>query len=153
IMLTQDELASFVVRAVRSPGQVPAAAADVVLAFPEEGNQRTVSLRRTDSAAPTDPVPVVFHGEGDGSWKRGHLPLGGAGGGSGSGVGAEGGGAAARALREDGVSSAAGTAWRGAGSEASARGLRRLSAQLDAQGADVLPGGPPVRPYVAIEGG
>ncbi|MDN5821904.1 MAG: hypothetical protein L0H39_10495 [Brachybacterium sp.] len=75
IMLTQDELDSFVVTALPSPEQVPASVADIVLAFLEGGNQRTVSLRRTDVATPDDPVPLMFHVEEGGSWKAGHLPL------------------------------------------------------------------------------
>jgi len=110
IMLTQDELDSFVVTALPSPEQVPASVADIVLAFLEEGNQRTVSLRRTDIAAPTDPVPLMFHVEEDGSWKSGHLPLDEEGVLSVSDVDAEGVAAAARALWQDGVSTAAGTA-------------------------------------------
>jgi hypothetical protein len=75
IMLTQDELDSFVVTALPGPEQVPASVSDIVLAFLEGGNERTVSLRRTDLSAPTDPVPLMFHVEADGSWKIGHLPL------------------------------------------------------------------------------
>ncbi len=110
IMLTQDELDSFVVTALPSPEQVPASVADIVLAFLEGGNQRTVSLRRTDIAAPTDPVPLMFHVEEDGSWKSAHLPLDEEGVLSVSDVDADGVAAAARALWQDGVSTASGTA-------------------------------------------
>lgn len=75
IMLTQDELDSFVVSALASPEQVPASVADIVVAFLEEGTERTVSLRRTDLSAPQDPVPLMFHVDADGSWQAGHLPL------------------------------------------------------------------------------
>lgn len=75
IMLTQDELDSFVVTALPGPEQVPASVSDIVVAFLEGGNERTVSLRRTELAAPEDPTPLMFHVEADGSWKAGHLPL------------------------------------------------------------------------------
>lgn len=75
LMLTQDELDSFVVSALPDPDQVSASIADVVAAFLEEGQQRTVSLRRTDIADPEDTVPLMFHVESDGSWRVGHLPL------------------------------------------------------------------------------
>lgn len=75
IMLTQDELDSFVVTALPGPEQVPASVSDIVVAFLEEGNERTVSLRRTDLSAPDDPTPLMFHVEADSTWKVGHLPL------------------------------------------------------------------------------
>ncbi|WP_299300436.1 hypothetical protein [uncultured Brachybacterium sp.] len=75
LMLTQDELDSFVVTALPSSDQVPASVSDIVLAFLGEGNERTVSLRRTDLSAPQDPIPLMFHVEADSSWKIGHLPL------------------------------------------------------------------------------
>lgn len=75
LMLTQDELDSFVVTALPSSDQVPASVSDIVLAFLGEGNERTVSLRRTDLSAPQDPTPLMFHVEADSSWKIGHLPL------------------------------------------------------------------------------
>lgn len=75
LMLTQDELDSFVVSALPDPGQVAASVADVVAAFLEEGTERTVSLRRTDVSAPQDTVPLMFHAETDGTWRLGHLPL------------------------------------------------------------------------------
>lgn len=75
LMLTQDELDSFVVSALPDPDQVPASVADVVAAFLDEGDQRTVSLRRTDVSAPQDTTPLMFHAEADGSWRVGHLPL------------------------------------------------------------------------------
>src|SRR5699024_12321573 len=104
-------------------------------------------------ALPTDPVALRVHGEEDGSWKSGRLPLDEEGVLSVSDVDAEGVAAAARALWQDGVSTAAVTAGPATGSESSARGLLLLSAQLDAQGADVLPVGAPVRAYVRIDGG
>lgn len=75
LMLTQDELDSFVVSALPDPDQVPASVADVVAAFLDEGDQRTVSLRRTDVSAPQDTTPLMFHAEADASWRVGHLPL------------------------------------------------------------------------------
>ena len=75
LMLTQDELDSFVVSALPDPDQVSASISDVVAAFLEEGHQRTVSLRRTDIADPEETVPLMFHVEADGSWRVGHLPL------------------------------------------------------------------------------
>jgi hypothetical protein len=75
IMLTQDELDSFVVSALPDAAHVPASVSDIVLAFLEGGNQRTVSLRRTDLSAPDDAVPLMFHVEEDGRWRIGHLPL------------------------------------------------------------------------------
>lgn len=75
LMLTQDDLDSFVVTALPDPQQVPEAIAGVCRAFLEEGQERTVSLRCTDIADPSQPVPVMFHVEADGSWKIGHLPL------------------------------------------------------------------------------
>lgn len=75
LMLTQDELDSFVVSALPDPDQVSASISDVVAAFLEEGHQRTVSLRRTDITDPEDTVPLMFHVEADGSWRTGHLPL------------------------------------------------------------------------------
>src|SRR5690606_34452671 len=75
IMLTQDELDSFVVSALPDAAHVPASVSDIVLAFLEGGNQRTVSLRRTDLSAPDDAVPLMFHVEADGRWRIGHLPL------------------------------------------------------------------------------
>ncbi|ASK66376.1 hypothetical protein CFK39_11735 [Brachybacterium avium] len=110
IMLTQDELDSFVVTALPGPEQVPDAVADIVLAFLEGGNQRTVSLRRTDVAAPDDPTPLMFHVEADGNWKSGHLPLDEEGVLSISDVSAEAVAETSRALWEDGISRAPGTA-------------------------------------------
>jgi hypothetical protein len=104
IMLTQDELDSFVVTALPGPDQVPASVSDIVVAFLEGGIERTVSLRRTELAAPQDPVPLMFHVEADGSWKSGHLPLDEEGVLSVSDVSAESVTEAARALWEDGVS-------------------------------------------------
>ncbi|WP_114855105.1 hypothetical protein [Brachybacterium sp. YJGR34] len=75
VMLTQDELDSFVVSALPDPSHVPDSVSDIVLAFLDGGNERTVSLRRTDLSAPQDPVPQMFHVEADGSWRMGHLPL------------------------------------------------------------------------------
>src|SRR5690625_7881791 len=75
LMLTQDELDSFVVSALPDPTQVPASVADVVAAFLDEGTERTVSLRRTDVSAPQETAPLMFHAEADGSWRVGHLPL------------------------------------------------------------------------------
>ncbi|PMC75642.1 MULTISPECIES: hypothetical protein [unclassified Brachybacterium] len=75
IMLTQDELDSFMVTAMTDPAQVPGAVNDIVSAFLAGGNQRTVSLRRTEMATKDQPVPMMFHVEEDGSWKIGHLPL------------------------------------------------------------------------------
>ena len=75
LMLTQDELDSFVVSALSDPAQVPASVADVVAAFLDEGKERTVSLRRTEVSAPQDTAPLMFHAEADGSWRVGHLPL------------------------------------------------------------------------------
>lgn len=75
LMLTQDELDSFVVSALPDPAQVPASIADVVTAFLEEGHERTVSLRRTDVGSPEEQTPLMFHVEADGSWQAGHLPL------------------------------------------------------------------------------
>ncbi|WP_394215094.1 hypothetical protein [Brachybacterium vulturis] len=110
IMLTQDELDSFVVTALPGPEQVPASVADIVLAFLEGGNERTVSLRRTDVAVPQDAVPLMFHVEADGSWKSGHLPLDEDGVLSVTDVDAESVTEAARVLWEDGASHAPGGA-------------------------------------------
>src|SRR5690625_3481526 len=71
LMLTQDELDSFVVSALPDPTQVPASVADVVAAFLDEGTERTVSLRRTDVSAPQETAPLMFHAEADGSWQIG----------------------------------------------------------------------------------
>lgn len=75
IMLTQDDLDSFAVTALPDPGEVPEAIAGVCRAFLGEGQERTVSLRCTQGATPSEQVPVMFHVEKDGSWKIGHLPL------------------------------------------------------------------------------
>src|SRR5699024_8958246 len=65
IVLTQDELGPVLVVAPGSPEPGPAAVAYVGLAFPEEGNQRTGSVPRRDSAAPTEPVSLMCHVEDD----------------------------------------------------------------------------------------
>ena len=75
LMLTQDELDSFIVSALPDAEQVPASVGEVVSAFLAEGRERTVSLRRTDGADPSATVPLMFHVEEDGRWKVGHLPL------------------------------------------------------------------------------
>lgn len=75
VMLTQDALDSFVVTSLDSAAQVPGAVSDIVLAFLEEGRERTVSLRRTALATAGEPTPMMFHVEADGTWKAGHLPL------------------------------------------------------------------------------
>lgn len=75
LMLTQDDLDSFVVSSLPDPSQVPASIADVVVAFLGEGSERTVSLRRTDLSDPEQQVPLMFHVEADGAWRTGHLPL------------------------------------------------------------------------------
>src|SRR5690606_31332825 len=75
LMLTQDELDSFVVSALPDADHVPASVSDIVLAFLEEGTERTVSLRRTGISAPQDAAPLMVHVEADGSWRLGHLPL------------------------------------------------------------------------------
>ena len=75
LMLTQDELDSFVVSALPDPEQVPTSVADIVLAFLDDGSERTVSLRRKDIATPEDVTPLDVHVEADGSWQSGHLPL------------------------------------------------------------------------------
>jgi len=75
LMLTQDELDSFVVSALPDADHVPASVSDIVLAFLEEGAARTVSLRRTGISAPQDAAPLMVHVEADGSWRLGHLPL------------------------------------------------------------------------------
>ena len=75
LMLTQDELDSFVVSALPDAAHVPASVSDIVLAFLEDGAERTVSLRRTEISSPADPVPLMVHVEADGSWRLGHLPL------------------------------------------------------------------------------
>lgn len=75
LMLTQDELDSFIVSALPDPGQVPTSITDVVTAFLGEGRERTVSMRRTDATDPSQEVPLMFHVEQDGSWRVGHLPL------------------------------------------------------------------------------
>ena len=75
LMLTQDELDSFRVSALPDAAHVPASVSDIVLAFLEEGHERTVSLRRTSLAAPEEPAPLMVHVEADGSWRLGHLPL------------------------------------------------------------------------------
>lgn len=106
LMLTQDELDSFVVTALPGPEQVPASVSDIVLAFLEGGNQRTVSLRRTDLAAPEEQVPLMFHVEAYGSWHAGHLPLDEEGVLGVSPITAEGVAAATRALWADGISEA-----------------------------------------------
>lgn len=75
LMLTQEELDSFAVTALASTDEVPAAIGGVCTAFLAEGQERTVSLRRTDGASPQQNVPMMFHADADGSWKIGHLPL------------------------------------------------------------------------------
>lgn len=110
LMLTQDELDSFVVTALPSSDQVPASVSDIVLAFLGEGNERTVSLRRTDLSAPQDPIPLMFHVEADSSWKIGHLPLDDEGILQVSDVDAGGVAEATQALWEDGVSQVPGPA-------------------------------------------
>lgn len=106
LMLTQDDLDSFVVSALPDPSRVPASVSDVVLAFLDEGRERTVSLRRTDFSAPQEAMPVMFHVEEDGSWRIGHRPLDEQGVLSVSEVTREGVAAAITALWEDGVSAA-----------------------------------------------
>ncbi|HJB10905.1 MAG TPA: hypothetical protein H9786_10330 [Candidatus Brachybacterium merdavium] len=108
LMLTQDELDSFVVSALPDPAQVPASVADVVTAFLDEGKERTVSLRRTDASAPQDTTPLMFHAEADGSWRVGHLPLDDEGVLSVSGIDRAGVAAAVSALWEQGTSQAPG---------------------------------------------
>lgn len=75
LMLTQDELDSFIVSALPDAAQVPASVGEVVSAFLGEGRERTVSLRRTDGADSSATVPLMFHVEEDGRWQVGHLPL------------------------------------------------------------------------------
>ncbi|APX34208.1 hypothetical protein BH708_17540 [Brachybacterium sp. P6-10-X1] len=75
LMLTQDELDSFVVSALPDPSHVPASVSDIVTAFLEEQRGRTVSLRRRDVGDDGEEVPLMFHVEEDGAWKLGHLPL------------------------------------------------------------------------------
>lgn len=75
IMLTQDELDSFVVTSLDGSAEVPGAVGDIVLAFLEEGRDRTVSLRRTALGAAAEPVPMMFHVADDGTWRAGHLPM------------------------------------------------------------------------------
>ena len=108
LMLTQDELDSFVVSALPDPAQVPTSVADVVTAFLDEGKERTVSLRRTDASAPQDTTPLMFHAEADGSWRVGHLPLDDEGVLSVSGIDRAGVAAAVSALWEQGTSQAPG---------------------------------------------
>ncbi|HLS74965.1 MAG TPA: hypothetical protein VK046_14445 [Actinomycetaceae bacterium] len=108
LMLTQDELDSFVVSALPDPAQVPASVADVVAAFLDEGTERTVSLRRTDVSAPQETAPLMFHAEPDGSWRVGHLPLDDDGVLSVSGIDRGGVAAAVSALWEEGTSQAPG---------------------------------------------
>lgn len=104
LMLTQDELDSFIVSALPDPSHVPDSITDVVAAFLEEGNERTVSLRRTDAADPSEQVPLMCHVEPDGSWRIGHLPLDEEGVLSVSPMSREDLGRAVRALWEDGTS-------------------------------------------------
>lgn len=106
LMLTQDELDSFVVTALPGPEQVPDSVSDIALAFLGGGAQRTVSLRRTDLSAPEEQVPLMFHVEADGSWRAGHLPLDEEGVLGVSPITAEGVAAATRALWADGISEA-----------------------------------------------
>lgn len=75
LMLTQDELDSFIVSALPGAEQVPASVGEVISAFLSEGRDRTVSLRRTDIADPSETIPLMFHVEEDGRWQAGHLPL------------------------------------------------------------------------------
>ncbi|MGO2046255.1 MAG: hypothetical protein ACTIOA_16840 [Brachybacterium tyrofermentans] len=75
LMLTQDELDSFVVSALPDPEHVPTSVADIVTAFLDDGRERTVSLRRKDIATPEDETPMMLHAEADGTWRSGHLPL------------------------------------------------------------------------------
>ncbi|MEE1651553.1 hypothetical protein V1260_12250 [Brachybacterium sp. J144] len=75
LMLTQDELDSFQVTALPDPAVVPDSIADIVIAFLDDGAERTVSLRRTDLTDPSDQVPMMMHVEPSGAWRLGHLPL------------------------------------------------------------------------------
>lgn len=75
LLLTQDELDSFVISALPDPEHVPTTVTDIVAAFLEDGSERTVSLRRMDLSAPGEEVPLMFHVEQDGTWRSGHLPL------------------------------------------------------------------------------
>ncbi|WP_193104971.1 hypothetical protein [Brachybacterium sp. FME24] len=106
LMLTQDELDSFVVSALPDPSQVPDSVADIVTAFLDDGRERTVSLRRTDISERAAEAPMMFHVEESGDWKIGHLPLDDNGILHVSDVGREDIGAAIRRLWEDGTSEA-----------------------------------------------
>ncbi|MFC7457316.1 hypothetical protein ACFQS2_08975 [Brachybacterium sp. GCM10030267] len=106
LMLTQDELDSFAVSALPDRSHVPASVADIVIAFLDEGHERTVSLRRTDISAPDQAVPMMFHTEQDRTWRIGHLPLDDEGILNVSDVAREDIGEAVRLLWEDGVSRA-----------------------------------------------
>lgn len=75
LMLTQDELDSFIVSALPDPAAVPASITDVAAAFLEGGAGRTVSLRRRDASDLDQQVPLMFHADAAGTWKSGHLPL------------------------------------------------------------------------------
>lgn len=75
LLLTQDEMDSFLITSLPDPQHVPSAVADIVTAFLDDGRERTASLRRVDLSAPEDEVPLMIHVEQDGTWRSGHLPL------------------------------------------------------------------------------
>lgn len=106
LMLTQDELDSFIVSALPDPAQVPRSVTDIVTAFLEDGAGRTVSLRRTELGTAQEQTPFMLHVEADGSWRAGHLPLDEEGVLSVSPIDRAQVGEAVRALWEDGVSAA-----------------------------------------------
>jgi len=106
LMLTQDELDSFIVSALPDPAQVPRSVTDIVTAFLEDGAGRTVSLRRTELETAQEQTPFMLHVESDGTWRAGHLPLDEEGVLSVSPIDRAQVGEAVRALWEDGVSAA-----------------------------------------------
>jgi len=75
LMLTQDELDTFLVTALASPDQVPQAVTDIARAFLAQAPGNTVSLRRCDASDPATTTQLMLHVEDDGAWKVGHEPL------------------------------------------------------------------------------
>lgn len=75
LMLTQDELDTFLVSALEDRDQVPRTLADITRAFLDEGEGRAVSLRRVDAGSSKQELHrLMLHGDADGDLLLGHEP-------------------------------------------------------------------------------
>lgn len=74
IMVVQDELGTFAISAMEGSDDVPRAVAGIATAFLSESPGRTVSLHRTEVAAPERRVPLLLHTDPDGTWQAAHEP-------------------------------------------------------------------------------